>query len=132
VKGGYSSRAADKILGSYMRPPHFDSGAASLARASRGIASGPDGIGGRGCFRLGNTFFGVSLYDFRHPSPNKCRCRGQTFPAGDSEMCGSGGRTECVSCAVRVRGRGDDGVGVCGPQVQISLITSDSVRFSTF
>jgi hypothetical protein len=37
----------------------------------------------------------------------------------------------CVSCTVR--GRGDDGVGVFGPQVQIPFsTTSDSVRFSTF
>ena len=69
-------------------------------------------------------------YDHRHPPPKKCRCRGQTFTTGDSDICGIGGRAGCVSCAVR--GRGDDGAGVCGPQIQILLITSDSVRFSSF
>ena len=53
----------------------------------------------------------------------------QTFTAGDSYTCGSGGRTGCVSCAVR--GRGDDGVliGVCGPQVQISFITIHPIPY---
>ena len=33
----------------------------------------------------------------------------QTFTAGDSYTCGSGGRTGCVSCAVRGRGDGEAG-----------------------
>jgi hypothetical protein len=45
-----------------------------------------------------------SPHDFRCPSPKKCRCRGQTFTAGNSDACGSGGRAGCASCTVRDRG----------------------------
>ena len=57
------------------------------------------------------TPFLGSPYDFRHPPPKKCRCRGQTFAAGDSDIGGSGGRAGCVSCTVRGRG-GDIGCKV--------------------
>ena len=46
-----------------------NSGATSLARASRGIAGGTVGPLGGGRIRFGNAVFGVSvLHDQRHPS----------------------------------------------------------------
>ena len=77
---------------------------------------GPDGTGGRDRFRLDNTIFGVSVRSSTSIT-KKMQVQGS-----DVYHWGFG----------YMRGRGDDGVGVCGPQIQILLITSDSVRFSSF
>jgi hypothetical protein len=97
-----------------------DSGAASLARTSRGIAAYKQAV------PLGHLWGTASAwvtpflecpYDHRHPSQKTFRCRGQTFPTGDLKVFRIRGRAGYVSCTVR--SRGDNGAGVCRPLIQI-------------
>jgi hypothetical protein len=74
TKGGHSSRAADKILGNYMRPPHFRETFLERFRCCQPRAH----LSGDSKWSC-NTIFGVSVRSSTSTTKN-CRCRGQTFP----------------------------------------------------